>query len=242
MQRKPVLERRARDPYNLSEILYPVSTARQKTFDDVGTMFDDGRVLEAKPAELEQLLLALGRESSADTTRQARTAEMGRTIRQLLNAKRNEELSRQPSKLAAFAVVVALAALLSSAAQAYYFWSAHSTATRPMDKAVVSSNEPVVAEESEADPRLQTSLWDLARRAPNIRTGTLQAWWAGEQARQVLRLEAMARRQAVAGDAQGAARTVSRADAIRNTIGSLADLDKTALTDGHSPDATQRRP
>ena len=78
--------------------------------------------------------------------------------------------------------------------------------------------------------RPQLSLADLARRSPSIRTGNLQAWWAGEQARQVQRLEAQAKRQALAGDRDGAARSISRADAIRSGIGSLADFEKPPAT------------
>jgi hypothetical protein len=61
-----------------------------------------------------------------------------------------------------------------------------------------------------------------------LRTGNLQAWWAGEQARMVQRLEAQAKRQALAGDREGAARSASRADAIRSRIPALVDYEKPA--------------
>jgi len=67
-----------------------------------------------------------------------------------------------------------------------------------------------------------------ASRAPTLRTGTLQAWWAGEQARQVERLEQQAKRQLLAGDSVGAERSARRADSIRNGIDSLASFEKPA--------------
>lgn len=75
---------------------------------------------------------------------------------------------------------------------------------------------------------MQLTVEELARRAPTLRTGTLQAWWAGEQARNVQRLEALAKRQTLAGDREGAARSVRRADAIRSAIDPLAKFEQPA--------------
>ncbi len=200
-----------------------------KTYDDVRNAFDSGRILEATRTELEQLLLALGRESTTDIARQARAAEMGRTMRQLLAAKRNEELQRRPSRVAALALLVALAALLSSGAQYYYYWKntpePRFAATQTTETLSMSNN----SEEETPNSRIQPTLLDLAKRAPTLRTGTVQAWWAGEQAREVMKLEALARRQALAGDREGAARSASRADAMRSGIDSLASSEKPAL-------------
>ncbi|MGI9087639.1 MAG: hypothetical protein ACR2HH_07885 [Chthoniobacterales bacterium] len=201
-----------------------VSASPQKNFDDVRAAFETGAVLHSSPNELEQLLLALGRETTGDSARQARTAEMGRTMRQLLATKRSAELHRRPSALARFALLMALTALLCSGAQAYYAWKNRPAAV----PAETSLAQDFNLSPSVDDPRVSASLAELARHAPTLRRGTVQAWWNGEQARQVLRLEREAKRQLLAGDRAGAAASASRADAIRNEIDSLAAFEKPA--------------
>jgi hypothetical protein len=200
-----------------------------KTYDDVRAAFDSGRILEATRTELEQLLLALGRESTSDIARQARAAEMGRTMRQLLAAKRNEELQRRPSRVATLALLVALAALLTSGGQYYYNWKNSPEPRFATTQVAETSSVANSVEEDTPTSRVQPTLLDLAKRAPTLRTGTVQAWWAGEQAREVMKLEAQARRQFLAGDREGAARSASRADAMRSGIDSLASSEKPAL-------------
>ncbi|CAA9259422.1 MAG: hypothetical protein AVDCRST_MAG42-2636 [uncultured Chthoniobacterales bacterium] len=148
---------------------------------------------------------------------------MSETMRQLLTAK----IAPRRSKLALLALVLALAALLLSGAQTYYARSAYSAVSdsaAEMGDFIRATNR----DDDTEDPRLQLTVEELARRAPTLRTGTLQAWWAGEEARRVQRLEALAKRQALAGDRDGAARTARRADAIRSGIESLAKFEQPA--------------
>jgi len=170
---------------------------------------------EMKPAEAGFESIAL-----------ARLAEMEKTMRELVELRRVEGRSAKPSKLALFAMLLALAALLLTAGQAYFSWTARSRASDSVGDFgdFVNATEPDSPHQN--DLRTQLSLAELAKRAPSIRTGTLQAWWAGEQARQVQRLEAQAKRQTLAGDREGAARSVRRADAVRSGIPSLADFEK----------------
>ncbi len=88
------------------------------------------------------------------------------------------------------------------------------------------NNAPAVVEQPAEDPRSDLSLQELVRRAPSIKSGNMQAWWAGEQARQVLRLEGQAKRQLLASDRDGANRTLARADEIRAQIPTLANSEK----------------
>jgi len=150
---------------------------------------------------------------------------MGETIRQLLENRRTERMRRNPSKLSLWAMIFSLAALLCCGAQAYYSWAAYRTAVESVTDLshLVGS---IQADDVPTDLRTKLTLAELAKRAPSLRTGTLQAWWAGEQARQVQRLEAQAKRQTLAGDREGASRSVGRADAIRSGIPSLADFEK----------------
>ena len=76
------------------------------------------------------------------------------------------------------------------------------------------------------DPRIELTIDEMARRAPTLRTGSVQAWWAGEQARQVQALEAQAKRQVIVGDRNGAVKSVQRADEIRSGIDSLASFER----------------
>ena len=178
-------------------------------------------MLKSSRRELEQLLVAVGAETPADPARQARAREMGDTMRQLLAGK----TAPRRSKLALVAAILALAALLLSALQAYYSRAAYSTMSESaaeMGDYIRASNR----DEEIEDLRLQVTIEELARRAPSLNSGTLQAWWAGEQARHVQRLEALAKRQTLAGDREGAARTVQRADAIRTGIEPLAKFEK----------------
>ena len=196
-----------------------------RTLDDVRAAFDTRSVLNASRTELEELLTVVGAETIDDPAGRARVREMGETMRQLLENRRADEL-RRPSKLATVAVVLAVVALLCSGALAYRTWR-----TERLMASLTRSDLPTLANADgpanlHNDARTNLTIAELAKRAPNIRTGTLQAWWAGEQARQVQRLEAQAKRQALAGDRDGAVRTVNRADAIRSKIPALVDFEK----------------
>jgi hypothetical protein len=198
-----------------------VIKSSKRTFGDVQAAFESGRVLKSSRGELERLLVAVAADSPGDPTGQARAREMGDTIRQLLMAK----AAPRRSGLAVIAIVLALAALLCSGVQAYYSRTAYSTVTESTAELadyVRASNR----DERIEDPRMQVTVEELAQRAPSLRSGTLQAWWAGEQARRVQRLEALAKRQTLAGDHEGAARTVQRADAIRGDIEPLAKFER----------------
>jgi hypothetical protein len=224
------LKRKRKKRTNDTASRFPLVTQPiPKTYDDVRKAFDNGRILEASRTELEQLLLALGRENTTDIARQARAAEMGRTMRQLLAAKRNDELQRRPSRVAALALLVALAALLCSAGQGYYYWKNSPEPRFTSTQITEAQSESASSEPENPSSRVQPTLLDLAKRAPTLRTGTVQAWWAGEQARQVIKLEAQARRQLLAGDREGAAQSAGRAEALRSGIEPLASFEKPAV-------------
>ena len=165
--------------------------------------------------------------ASSEPTDAARLSEIERTMRELLALRRAEKRDGGISKLALLALALAFAALLCSAAPAYFSWLAYTRTSEPPREipapvATIAPPEPAAP----ADLRAQLTLSELAKRSPSIRAGNLQAWWAGEQARQVQRLEAQAKRQTLAGDREGAARSVNRADEIRSGIATLADFEK----------------
>ncbi|HSH40092.1 MAG TPA: hypothetical protein VK993_15065 [Chthoniobacterales bacterium] len=194
-----------------------VNKSSHRTFKDVQAAFESRRILHCSRKELAELLVAAAADTPADAAGQARAHEMGATMRELLAAKSRP---RRPW-LAALAAVLALLALLVSGVHAYYsrtvLTAEHESVAALADYIRATSRDEVLE-----DPCVQLTLEELARRAPTLSTGTLQAWWAGEQARSVQRLEALAKRQTLAGDREGAARTVRRADAIRTGIAPVA--------------------
>ena len=130
-----------------------------------------------------------------------------------------------------FASLLAVAALLFLVRQAF----SDARAVRgPNENFARASSDRFTATigiaESDVDSRTHFTLAELARRAPSIQDGTLQAWWAGEQARQVQHYEAQAKQQALAGDSQGAARSAKRADEIRSGIPGLREPENEAIT------------
>jgi hypothetical protein len=88
-----------------------------KTYDDVRSAFDAGTVVDAPKDELEQLLLAVGRARVLDPANQARAAEMGETMRQLLAARQSEAMHAQALSVSRLALWVSLIALLASIVQ-----------------------------------------------------------------------------------------------------------------------------
>ena len=202
-----------------------VSQPIPKTFEDVRSAFETRNVLRSSDQELQELLVAVGAENIPDPIIRARAAEMSETMRQLLQSRRIEALRPQRSKAAVVALIFSAAALLFSGAQAYRSWSPYSVGDGSASRAD-DFGSAAAQEENEPDGRTHLTVSELAKRAPSLRTGTLQAWWAGEQARQIQKLEAQARRQVLAGDADGAARSVSRADAIRSRVPSLVGFEK----------------
>jgi hypothetical protein len=214
-----------------ADVKFAVIKSSPKTFDDVRKAFETGRILQSSSSELEEMLVAISSEAPVEGAQRARAREMGDTIRQLLESKRIDALRPRMSKLAVVALILSVAALICSGVQGYYAGRAYSAAidsAADMAEFMKAMNSPasVQAAADVADARTEITLGELATRAPSIRTGTLQAWWAGEQARQVQRYEAQARRQLLAGDRDGAARSASRADAIRSGIPSLAGMEK----------------
>lgn len=194
----------------------------KKTLKDVQSAFESREIFDCSTRQLEELLATIASETIPDPTIRAHAAAMSQTIRELLARKRLDQTLRRSSKLNRAAFVMALIALLCSAAPLYYFWG-------PLWRDRVTHNESDgsnLSAQNTNDPRTHFTLWELAHFAPSIRKGSLQAWWAGEQARQVQRLETMAKKQALAGDLEGAARSAERADAIRGDITSLADFEK----------------
>lgn len=198
-----------------------MSSSSKKTFADVQAAFETQRVLQCSRRELEHLLVAAGAETIADPVQRARAREMNETLRSLLAAK----TPRRRSRLAMVAALLALAALLVSGGQAYY-WRALHTATVESTAELGDYIRAATRDELLGDPRIQLTIDEMARRAPTLRTGSVQAWWAGEQARQVQSLEAQAKRQVIVGDRDGAVRSVQRADEIRSGIDSLASFER----------------
>lgn len=89
-----------------------------KTYDDVRAAFDGKTVVGASKEELEQLLLAIGRERVLHPANQARAAEMGETIRQLLAARQSQAMHAQALSVSRLALWVSLVALVASLVQA----------------------------------------------------------------------------------------------------------------------------
>ncbi|GAB2523981.1 hypothetical protein [Lysobacter humi (ex Lee et al. 2017)] len=88
-----------------------------KTYDDVRIAFDTGSVAEASKVELEQLLLAIGRERIQDPINQARASQMGETMRQLLAARQSQEMHGQALRISKLALWVSALAFVASLAQ-----------------------------------------------------------------------------------------------------------------------------
>lgn len=89
-----------------------------KTYDDVRAAFEGGTVVDASKIELEQLLLAVGRARVLDPVNQARAAEMGETMRQLLAARQSEAMHAQALSISRLALWISLVALAASIVQA----------------------------------------------------------------------------------------------------------------------------
>lgn len=88
------------------------------TYDDVRAAFDNGSVLTASKQELEQLLMAVGQQRILHPANQARAAEMGETMRQLLAARQSQEIHGQALRISKIALVVAVAAFFAGVFQA----------------------------------------------------------------------------------------------------------------------------
>lgn len=198
-----------------------MSHSTSTNFEQIRAAFASRRILDCSAKELRELLVGLGSETLTDPAERARAREMGETMRQLLVLKQRPKAS----KLAWLAAALSLAALVCSGVQ--FYQTPRSQSARAEEK--TEMNETDIVSPSEGafeDSRKEASLSELAKRAPTLRTGTVQAWWAGEQARQIQRLEALAKKQTLAGDREGAARSANRADAIRRAIPTLATSEK----------------
>jgi hypothetical protein len=91
-----------------------------KTQDDVQRAFADGTILQASRRDLEELLLANAKNKILDPSNQARAAEMGETMRQLLAARQSEEMHGKATLISVIALIISVAALICSGVQAYY--------------------------------------------------------------------------------------------------------------------------
>lgn len=89
-----------------------------RTYDDVREAFDSGSVATASKEELEQLLLAVGRARILHDANQARAAEMGETMRQLLAARQSQEMHGQALRISKVALWFAVGAFIVSFVQA----------------------------------------------------------------------------------------------------------------------------
>ncbi len=180
--------------------------------------------MAAPRAQLEEMLAATACELPTDDAARAQVREMGHALRRLIGNRRSDEL-RRPSGFAVFALMLMAAALLWCGTQLSISRPATAVAAETTTR---TSEEALVATTVDSDDRTELTIAELARRAPSLRNGSVQAWWAGEQARQVEQLEALAKRQMLAGDFAGAARSASRADDIRQAIPKLANFERPA--------------
>ena len=189
-------------------------------FADVRVAFETRKILACSDAELQQFLVAISAEPITEPATRAQAAEMAATLHQVLRQRQVEALRPRRSVAGATALVFSLAALLCSGVVAYQVWFFPRLTT---DSVRLTTNSPT---EFEDDARTHLTVAELAHWAPTLRDGTLQAWWAGEQARQIQRLELQAKRQTLAGDLAGAARSASRADVLRSGVTALADFER----------------
>jgi hypothetical protein len=205
-----------------------LSTTSPKTFADVRAAFENRTVLRASRRELEELLAASVCLTNAETADRMQAHDMCEALAQLIANRRSERL-RRPSRAAVFALLLIAAALLWCGAQVYHahFVIPASTAESvPADEqTALAMNAAAPADLAQIDRHAFLTIDELAARAPTLQTGTAQAWWMGQQAREVQRLEAQAKRQAIAGDYQGAARSATRAYQIRSTIPAVASSE-----------------
>jgi hypothetical protein len=116
---------------------------QSKTYDDVRAAFDDGTVVEASTAELEQLLLAVGRARVLDPANQARASEMGETMRQLLAARQSQDSHSQAMRVAQVALWVSVAALIASLVQAAVGLNLIAPAKQPLLELGANGGSPV---------------------------------------------------------------------------------------------------
>ena len=91
--------------------------AEIKEFSEVCSAFANQTVLTATKEDLEQYLLALGKDRILNETNCARASEMGDTIRLFLTARQSQTLHSQSLATSRVALYIALIALLISAAQ-----------------------------------------------------------------------------------------------------------------------------
>jgi hypothetical protein len=129
--------------------------------------------------ELEELLVVAAADAPTDPAGQARAREMGETMRELLAAKSRPGGSR----LAALAAVLALFALLATGVQAYY----SRTSIALERESVAELGDYIRAthrDEAIEDPRMQLTVEELARRAPDVahrHLAGLVGWRTGAQ-------------------------------------------------------------
>lgn len=189
--------------------------------------FRSGEVLRFSDEKLEQLLVTMSALDVPGGSGRTQLAEMNAALRQVLQSRRVDALRPRRGVLAPLAFILALLALGLAALQTMENRKAQRhlagmTALLDARLARAATLDPLLA----SDPRTHHTVAELARSAPSLRKGSLHAWWAGEQARQIQRLEAMAKRQSLAGDQTGAALSARRADAIRQEVASLAESEK----------------
>lgn len=118
---------------------------QDKTYDDVRIAFDSGTVVEANKRELEQLLLAVGRARVLNPANQARAAEMGETMRQLLAARQSEAMHSQALSTARLALWVSVVALVASLVQAAVSMNFIAPLAKPLVGLVSSPNQSSAA-------------------------------------------------------------------------------------------------
>ena len=96
---------------------------KTETIDDVCKGFDNGSILAASRPDLVAALLVIARFRTHNDADQARTAQMGETVRLFIAAKDAEQSHRQAIRIAIVALIVSAAALICSATQAYFAYA-----------------------------------------------------------------------------------------------------------------------
>ncbi len=205
-----------------------MKTPPAPTIADVQTAFETRQVLKLSEAELQQMLVTASAAKFTDPTARAQATEMSETLRQLLQGKHIEALRPKPSIAGRFALLFSFLALLGVGLQ-WYDARLLDRITRSTFRDTTTAPalaSATVESETFTDNRTHLTVAELAHLAPSLRSGSLQAWWRGEQARQIQQLESEAKRRTLAGDFDGAAQSARRADDIRSGVTVLADFEK----------------
>lgn len=142
-----------------------VMPSTPRTYDDVRAAFDSGAVISAPKEELEQLLIAVGKARILNDANQARAAEMGETMRQLLAARQSQEMHGEALRISKVALLVSVFALVAGlAGAAASLWSfafpsptqVYSVQTNPVHVVNSAPQPPQTESKKKTQPQSKT--------------------------------------------------------------------------------------